>query len=311
VAAAELALSPSALSRRIQSLEAFLGVNLYDRSGPVPRLTAVGERYCQDLEPAIESIYAATAAVRHVPAAGRLRLMSPPSFAISWLMPQLREYYDRNGAQDVDLVISRDLDTLRLGRADMAIAASWWQWSRGEELISQQFPIASGPRNFDGLLIEPFLQLTGAVVAAPTLAGGRSPPRSLDELATHRLLSLDVVSDMPQDLWQGWLARTGYRGPLLQEPLRFGTWTLMYEACANGMGVTIAVPAVAESYLRDGRLKPCFGGQTELGGHYNLIYANSSVQRQPDVRALVSWLTAKMRGSVTNYTALVGDVSTA
>jgi DNA-binding transcriptional LysR family regulator len=285
-AAQELSLSPSAFSRRIQSLEAFLGVRLYDRSGPVPRLTEVGERYCRELEPAIESICAATEAVRRTPRSGRLRLMCPPSFAINWLMPHLREYYDRHGADDVDVVISRDLDTLRLGRADLAIA--------------------SGPRNFEGLLTDPFLTLSGAVVAAPTLAGGRRPPRSIADLAAHRLLGLDAPADLPQDIWQGWLTRIGYRGPILPEPLRFSTWMLMYEACANGMGVAIAVPAVAETYLRDGRLKPCFAGHIELGVQYNLVYASSDIQRRPDVCALVSWMTAAMRGSVTNYATFVG-----
>ena len=40
--ARDLALSPSAVSRRIAGLEAFLGRALYDRTGPMPRLNADG-----------------------------------------------------------------------------------------------------------------------------------------------------------------------------------------------------------------------------------------------------------------------------
>jgi DNA-binding transcriptional LysR family regulator len=285
-AAEELALSPSAFSRRIQSLEAFLGTVLFDRSGSTPRLTAAGEEYCRRIEPAIESLCAATEAMRRSQQTGRLRLMCPPSFAMNWLMPNLRDYYDQHGAEDVDVVISRDLDTLRLGRADLAIA--------------------SGPRDFQGLLSEPFLQLQGAVVAAPTLAGGRRPPSSPAELNSHRLLGLDKPADMPVDLWEGWRASAGYQGLTLPEPQRYSTWTLMYEACANGLGVAIAVPAVAETYLRDRRVRPCFGGRTTLGVCYSLLYVNSSVQRRADVRALVSWMTARMQGSVRNYVDFVG-----
>jgi LysR family glycine cleavage system transcriptional activator len=288
-AADDLALSPSAFSRRIQSLESFLGAVLFDRTGPMPRLTAAGEDYARRIGAAIESICQATEAMRRSQQTGRLRLMCPPSFAMNWLMPNLREYYDHHGAEDVDVVISRDLDTLRLGRADLAIA--------------------SGPRNFEGLLSEPFLRLQGAVVAAPMLAAGRRPPRSLSELNHHRLLALEPPADLPMDIWEGWRLSVGYRGPALPEPLRFSTWTLMYEACANGMGVAIAVPAVAETYLRDGRLAPCFGGPTELGICYSLLYANSSVQRRPDVRALVSWMTNRMQGSVENYATFVREAS--
>jgi len=75
-AADELALSPSAFSRRIQSLEAFLGVALYDRSGPTPRLTEAGERYHRDLEPAFEAICTATKAVRRAQRADGVREVS-------------------------------------------------------------------------------------------------------------------------------------------------------------------------------------------------------------------------------------------
>ncbi len=286
-AADELALSPSAFSRRIKALEQFLGVALYDRNGTVPRLTAMGELYRHELEPAMDAILAATRTLRESRKTGRLRLMCPPSFAINWLMPHLRGYYDQDETQDVDIVISRDLDVLRLGRADLAIA--------------------SGPRDFDGLLTQPFLNLRGAVVAAPQLAGGRSPPRSMDELSRHRLLGLDPPPDLPHDLWTGWARMAHYAGAPLPEPQRFDTWALMYEAASNGMGITIAVPAVAESYLRDGRLKPCFGGSLDLRVSYSLVYATSDVRKRADVRALTDWMTAEMQTSLAQYAAFVGD----
>jgi DNA-binding transcriptional LysR family regulator len=92
-AAEEMALSPSAFSRRIQSLESFLGTALFDRTGPMPRLTAAGEDYCRRIGAAIESICQATEAMHRSRQTGRLRLMCPPSFAINWLMPNLRDYY--------------------------------------------------------------------------------------------------------------------------------------------------------------------------------------------------------------------------
>jgi LysR family glycine cleavage system transcriptional activator len=284
-AADELSLTPSAFSRRIQALERFLGVALYDRSGSTPRLTDVGARYCRELEPAIEAICASTHALRSAPQLGRLRLMCPGSFAIHWLMPRLRDYYEHHGGQEVDLVVTRDLDTLRLGRADVGIA--------------------SGPRDFEGLHAEPFLSLKGAVVAAPKLAGGRAAPRSADELHTHRLLGLAPPADLPRDLWTGWQTTAEYRGPSLPEPIRFDTWSLMYEAAANGMGVTIAVPAVSETYLRDGRLRPCFGGCIDLSVRYELLYVSDAVKRRNDVRRLVAWLRQQMDASVEMYSSLV------
>ena len=50
-AAAQLALSPAAFSRRIQMLEDHVGVKLFNRGGQTPTLTVAGERYLQRLDP--------------------------------------------------------------------------------------------------------------------------------------------------------------------------------------------------------------------------------------------------------------------
>ena len=118
LAAEEVGLSPSAFSRRISSLEALLGVSLYDRSGPAPRLTEVGEAYCRKLEPALEAIQQATDAVRGETRSGRVRVMCPPSFAINWLMPRLKAYFDQRGREDV--AACHDLVDVRTGHVGPA-----------------------------------------------------------------------------------------------------------------------------------------------------------------------------------------------
>ncbi len=283
-AADELGLSPSAFSRRIRALEASLGVTLYDRTGPSPRLTAAGERYGASLAPAIAAIEAAGAAIRE-PDADRLRLMCPPSFSGAWLMPQLRGYFDRLGRNNVELVVTRDLDALRLGRADLAISIA------SPEL-----------RAFES---EPLLSLRAAVVSAPKLAGGIAPPRSVADLARCPLLSLDLTPDIAQDFWPSWLAGAGFTGVKLPEPTRFATWTLMYQAAANGLGVALATPAIAEDHLVSGRLKPCFASDAPLGASYRLAYASSAVRRRPEVRALARWLVERMAASMETYARAV------
>lgn len=50
-AAAQLALSPAAFSRRIQQLEDHVGVKLFNRSGQTPSLTVAGERLKSEFAP--------------------------------------------------------------------------------------------------------------------------------------------------------------------------------------------------------------------------------------------------------------------
>jgi LysR family transcriptional regulator, glycine cleavage system transcriptional activator len=284
-AADELCLTPSAFSRRIKSLETFLGTELFDRTGPGPRLTEVGRQYSREIQPALDAICESTRALRGAARSTRLRFMCPPSLAINWLMSRLRSYAELHPCPEIDLVVTRDLNTLRLGRADIGIA--------------------SGPRDFSGFIREPLFALKGAIVSAPKLAGGRERPRSCEELNAHRLLGLAPPADLPRDLWTGWQIRSAYQGAALAEPVRFDTWALMYEAAANGMGVTIAVPAMAENYLREGRLAPCFGGTVDLDVQYSLLFASRAIWLRNDVRDLVAWLSNEANDSVQRYMTLI------
>ena len=154
-AARQLALSPSAFSRRLQTLEAFTGVALFERSAP-PTLTEAGRRYYQAIAGRLDEILAATEELRLIPDNQRLLVMSPQSLAMNWLMPRLSKFIDQHPGLEVDIVIGVDLNTLRLGKADVALA--------------------SNMRDFTGLPSDPTVALEAVVVAPRTLAAGRPHP---------------------------------------------------------------------------------------------------------------------------------------
>jgi DNA-binding transcriptional LysR family regulator len=279
-AAQQLALSPSAFSRRLQTLETFTGVALFERTTP-PTLTAAGERYYQLVAGRLDEILSATLELRHSPSNRRLVLMSPQSLAINWLMPMVSGFTDRHPGIDVDIVVGVDLNMLRLGKADVALA--------------------SVMRDCTGLATDPMVALEAAVVAPRTLAAGRPPPGSLGELPGYKLLGLEE----PTDFWQRWLNRAGYHGPNLPDPTRYETWGLMYEAAANGFGLTIAVSAIANSYLRGGRLSPCFDTCVEYNSGYRIAYASKATASREDVRCLSTWLAEQMLSSRDEFRTLL------
>ena len=271
-AAESLALSPSAFSRRLQQLERFLGKPLFDRSGLAPVLTRAGETYHREVATALETISAATRRFHAVPT-DRLRLMCPQSFAMTWLMPRLSAFITAHPEVDVQLTVGRDIEVLRQGGVDVAIM--------------------SGPRNFGDLPTIPLLDLDAVVVAAPEMAGGRRPPRNLGELHGHCLLGVDT----PGDMWVRFLDRVGAPDPKPRLTTSFATLALMYEAAANGLGVTLAIPAVCNSYLRDGRLRPCFDAHAQLGSDYRLVMADAATSRRKDARAFSQWLLGEVEST--------------
>lgn len=272
-AAEALALSPSAFSRRIQQLERFVGVSLFDRSGPGVSLTEAGRRYLADIEPAVEIIRRATAALGD--ADGAVRLATSHSFALGWLMPRLPSLMHETGAK-VELLTGRGVEALRSGQADVAIYG-------GAE------PPGDHPS-------EVLLDMEGVVVSAPTLADGRPPPRRLEDLHRHRLLGTRT----PPNLWDGWLARAG--APKASDrPVSFDTLQLMYEAAAGGLGVTLAGPIIAERFLREQRLQLCFDGRWPLGMQYQMAFADNNIRNRIQVRRFSEWLRVKITASFEEF----------
>jgi LysR family transcriptional regulator, glycine cleavage system transcriptional activator len=85
-AAAELHLSPSALSRQVQGLEEHLGVQLFIRRNPGLELTEVGSRYLAAVERALRELEQAGRSLGA--RAGRpLRVSALEAFTAKWLVP--------------------------------------------------------------------------------------------------------------------------------------------------------------------------------------------------------------------------------
>src|SRR5262245_58876485 len=95
-AAAELHLSASALSRRIQSLEEHLGTPLFRRLNPGLELTPAGVRYREVVDGVLARLSDAQAALAPV-RSGPLRMSALASFSETWLVPRLPEFERAHG----------------------------------------------------------------------------------------------------------------------------------------------------------------------------------------------------------------------
>lgn len=92
LAAEELNVSQSAVSRHISNLEIYLQTELFERRGRRIILTETGREYLQQLEPALDTISRASqVAARHKPR-GYLTVSAPPTFVSSWIMPRLHRF---------------------------------------------------------------------------------------------------------------------------------------------------------------------------------------------------------------------------
>lgn len=265
-AADRLALSPSAFSRRIQALEAFVGVALFVRDKGSVTLSKTGERYLRMVEPAIDSIRRATVDLQAERGGMALRVVVPQSFAIGWLIPNLPDFQHRHPDVKVELRIGRDIDDLRRGHADVAIYV--------------------GPGNIGSMPAIRIAPINGVMVSAPVLASGAAPPTSLAELPDVDRLAVY----RPEGLWERWLRNLKYDGPPLAPPTYFEAQFLMFEAAAAGLGVAIVAPILAHRLIDQGRLVRLGAHEGPLGIDYYLVSADEAVQRRPDAIKFRKWI---------------------
>lgn len=244
-AAASLALSPSAFSRRVQQLERFVGVELFIRSSSKSQLSPAGRTYLSEIGPAIEIIRAATVSLRDRQGDRRVRIATSHSLASEWLMPRLPRLLFEHGIE-ADIEISRNPQLLRDGVVDLGI----WG-SAGSET---------------GIYSQPIAKMEAVPVCAASLADGREPPSVLQELSKHRLL-VDRVSRWA---WPRWLDLAGYRGPRPKVVDHFETNQLCNEAAASGMGIALCLPMVSERFLDSGRLHACISQRLPIGTAYQV-----------------------------------------
>lgn len=120
-AAAELHLSPAAVSQRVRTLEAHLGVQLFERLPRSMRLTEMGHAYLPAVRDAFDDLSAATSGLFGGPGRGRLTVRAQVSYATTWLAPRLPDFLESYPWIDVRLVSTIWADTLPPDEVDLDI----------------------------------------------------------------------------------------------------------------------------------------------------------------------------------------------
>ncbi|MCP5419046.1 MAG: transcriptional regulator GcvA [Gammaproteobacteria bacterium] len=269
-AAAELHLTPSAVSHQIRALEEFLGAPLFDRLPRQIRLTAAGQEYLLPLQAAFEQITAATERIIASQRGGLLVISVMPAFATQWLVPRLPAFQETRSHIEVRLIVSTDLTDFSRSDVDLAIRQGQGGWP--------------------GLRCHWLMDEDLIAVCSPTLLQG---PKALRQPADLRSdLLLHVIARMGD--WKSWLDAAGVSHI---DPLggsRFQTWSLAMEAAIAGMGVVIVDRRLATRYLDSGRLVVPFPNSLAGQKAYYLVYPEGREQNSK-IGEFREWLLNEVR----------------
>ena len=215
-AATELALSAPALSRRVQSLERFIGRPLFERRHQAMVLNADGDRLLGQIAPMLDSLSDTIEEMMGHSDVLRLRLGILPLFASQRLFPRLGEL--RAAHPELHL----DIDTAGHGIARL-----------GEGLDA----VIALSREIDPTLYAKRLDRNSVyVIGARTLLEGPDPVTRPEQLSGLTAL---IHREMP-DNFTAWRDAAGIDPTI--EPLAidyFDSGALMLEAAAQGMGIAM------------------------------------------------------------------------
>src|SRR6185312_8197087 len=120
-AAAELSVTPGAISQLVRGLEQRLGMPLFRRGNRSLVLTEAGQSYFAPIRHAFRQISEATRRVQALPNAGMLTVSAPPAFAVSWLVPRLGRFRKRHPDIELNVATTRGLANFVADGVDVAI----------------------------------------------------------------------------------------------------------------------------------------------------------------------------------------------
>lgn len=184
-AAAELDLSPSALSQTVRALEAKLGVRLLERTTRRVGLTEHGARFLERIGPGLAQIQAAfddLDAVRHRPT-GRLRINTGRTALKVLLEPRLPAFLARYPELEVELFADDTLADLVAGGFDAGIRL-------GECLARDMIALPIGG------------PLRQQVVAAPAYFARNAQPERPEDLVGHDCIRLRLPGSRRLHAWE-------------------------------------------------------------------------------------------------------------
>ena len=264
-AAAELGLSPSALSRRIGNLEDFTGKKLFSRSGQTMKLTDEGRAFYEAVHPHLEALATAVENQSEKLQLLRLRLGVLPLFGTQRLFPRLPELRKLHPRLHIDIdtgphLIDRVGDTL-----DAAIL-----------LTTTPEP------GFHAVQLD---QNTVHAICSKGLADEIGSNPSAEALEKQTFL---IHSDLPQS-FDAWKVAIGM--PKLHPAAidHYDSGQLILEAAAQGLGVAM----MHDDHLKrnnDPRLAKLFDG-LQVASPYSYWFVCRPVDlEQRPVRLFHDWL---------------------
>lgn len=266
-AAAELNLTPSAISHRVKQLEQHLGLSLFRRMNREIRLTDAGQDYFNTVRRAFDQVADVSRRVGRSRRIEELRLSSVPIVAATWIIPNLAEFLDTQPALRLFVESSQRNADFARDAVDAAIRFGDGRWP--------------------GLSAVKITDIAMAPVCMPKLAQKLKGPQDL------RGQTLIHLSTFP-DAWPMWLRAAGITGLGEGREIWVDNVAQTMEAAERGLGVALGVAPLIAPHLAEQRLVMPFAPMVKSQHGYWFVCRRADAEK-PALQALRGWLLLLMQ----------------
>lgn len=278
-AAAELGVSPSALSQTIKALEASLGVSLLSRTTRSVGLTEAGALFREQLRPSVEGLGKAFEAVQaFVDRPSGLLRLNMPRGVVPFLLDAIIDGFAKDYPEvDIEVFADDGFSDIVAGGFDAGVRL-------GEFLEADMIAVRLSP---------PF---EFCVAGTPGYFECHGIPERPEDLRQHRCIRFRQASSGSIYRWEFQEGNRefeiGVGGPLIVNDTN-----VQIEAALRGTGLIYGAQPIIASYAAEGRLRTVLDSFRATSPGLFLYYP-SRKQALPKLRAFVEYMKGAAKSLV-------------
>lgn len=266
-AAAELNVTPGAVSHQIKALEGELGVALFERVHRGVMLTEDGQDLFTTVQGAFQGMSRSLAQIKRPDMDRAITVAATTAVSALWLTPRITRFWRERPDIRINQIVS-----------DSRVSGT------GPDLIIEY---GKGPTRV-GLAQELFTDRL-VPVASPEFVATHPVPE-LAALAAMPLIHMTAL-DPDWTTWKRWFAGLGYDGPLARGT-KVNNYMIALQAAQDGVGVVLGWKHLVKPFLDNGSLV-AFGDYAQEAPSSFYITRDAQTTGIESVDLLEAWLLSK------------------